>query len=323
MATTFQAYCNITTDLIGVVPRLEAFDQKTLVTPWTVESGSQYRADSVGFLSQLYKNGQDLGAAEANQGAVDANDEWFYDASNEVVFFFNSVQSPNQDSMEAGVTWDTLKQRVVDEQAERIRSYIPFPILTRKGVGMDSASSRDYDWIIIKSNATLACAELVRPTDPELAEELELRIINPETEKGLLDRLKRGEYALSYQSEGQQGVRQVAIDASSTSDIVDVRGTPTVDWDLLKIIIVTGGTLTAGTANETVTYSVLGRNGNIKSSPIVTAELITGGWDIAAYGVSIRFSMGKLVAADEWELEVNGSPAENPVIKTAQATRLL
>lgn len=322
MSTYFQAYCNKNTDLIGVLPNLEGFDQKHLVTDWQVDSGSRYRADSSGYISMLYKNGKEMGAAQTSSGDVDTNDEWYFDSANDVVYFYNSSNSPNEDRMESGVDWETLKQRVVDEQAERIRGYIPFPILQRKGVGTQSASSRDYDWIIIKSNATLACAELVRSKDQELADELEKRIIDTENDMGLLDRLKRGEYKLSFQSEGQHGIREVSINGSTTSSIVDVRGEPSVSWDVLKIQIQTGGTMTAGTSNSTVTYSVWGRDQSIKDSQIINAQLITGGWDSVGYGMSVRFAMGVLTANDEWELEVSGDRAENPLIKTAQATRI-
>ena len=321
MSTYFQAYCNTNTDLLGVLPQIEGFDQKHLITDWAVDSGTRYRADSSGYVSMLYKNGKEMGAAQASSGNVDTNDEWYFDSSADVVYFYNDANSPNEDRMEAGIDWGTLKQRVVDEQAERMRGYLSFPILQRKGVGTQSASSRDYDWIIIKSNATLACAELVRPSNPELAEELEKRIIDPETDMGLLDRLKRGEYKLSYQSEGQHGIREVSINGSTTSSIVDLRGEPSVSWDVVKVVIDTGGTLTAGTENSTVKYSTYGRNKSIKDSKIVDNQLITGGWDAIGYGVSVRWSMGVLTTNDEWEVELSGDEHENPIVKTAQAVR--
>ena len=80
--------------------------------------------------------------------------------------------------------------------------------------------------------------------------------------------------------------------------------------------------MTAGTSNSTVTYSVWGRDQSIKDSQIINAQLITGGWDSVGYGMSVRFAMGVLTANDEWELEVSGDRAENPLIKTAQATRI-
>jgi hypothetical protein len=168
----------------------------------------------------------------------------------------------------------------------------------------------------------LACAELVRPRNPELADELEKRIIDPEKEKGLLDRLKKGHYHLWNMAEDQLGVTEVSIDSNTTGAIVDIKGEPTVDWDILKIIIETGGTLQHGSAS-TITYSTYGRDSTgLKTTQIIDSETVTGGWNNVGYGMAVRFSAGVYTANDEWELEVNGGRAENPVIGTIQLTRL-
>ena len=59
MSTYETAYSNTTTDLIAVVPDLEAYDQKKLVTSWTSLGNNLYRADSVGFISAMFKNGKE------------------------------------------------------------------------------------------------------------------------------------------------------------------------------------------------------------------------------------------------------------------------
>lgn len=323
MSTYEQAYSNTTTDLIAVVPELESYDQKKLITNWEVYSGSVYRSGSVGFISNLYENDKELNAAEGSLGNVVANEDWYYDSGADCVFLYNDANSPNEDRIEAGVDWETLKTRINDEQAERIRSYVGRPLLPRKGVGTQSASSRDWDWILIRSNALLTCSELVRPFNQEKAQELERQAIDPEFEMGLLDRLKKGDYKLWNETTSNkvQGVRDVAIDATTTGSIVDIKGNPT-STDILKIQIQTGGTLASGSAS-TVTYSVWGGNSSgIKVSQIVNAQTVTGGWDFIGHGVSMRMSAGLYVANDEWEIELMGAESvENPSIKTIQATR--
>jgi len=260
MSTYEQAYSNTTTDLVAVVPELESYDQKKLITNWVLHSGQVYRADSVGFISQLYKNGKDLGAAESSLVNVDDDNKWYYDSANDVVYIDKESNPPNEDRMEAGVDWVTLKTRVNNEQSERIRSYVGRPLLPRKGVGTESASSRQWDWILIRSNALLTCAELIRPFNQEKAEMLERQAIDPEFEMGFLDRLKKGDYKLWNEttSDKVQGVRDVAIDATTTGSIIDIKGEPT-STDILKIQIQTGGTLVSGSAS-TLTYSVWGGN---------------------------------------------------------------
>ena len=323
MSTYEQAYSNTTTDLVAVVPELESYDQKKLITNWVLHSGQVYRADSVGFISQLYKNGKDLGAAESSLVNVDDDNKWYYDSANDVVYIDKESNPPNEDRMEAGVDWVTLKTRVNNEQSERIRSYVGRPILPRKGVGTESASSRTWDWIIIRSNALLTASELVRPFNQEKAEMLERQAIDPEFEMGLLDRLKKGDYKLWNEttSDKVQGVRDVAIDATTTGSIIDIKGEPT-STDILKIQIQTGGTLVSGSAS-TLTYSTWGGNSSgIKTSQIVNTQTLTGGWDFIGHGVSMRMSGGLYVANDEWEVELmGGESVENPSIKVIQATR--
>ena len=288
MSSYEQAYSNTTTDLVAVVPELESYDQKKLITNWVLHSGQVYRADSVGFISQLYKNGKDLGAAESSLVNVDDDNKWYYDSANDVVYIDKESNPPNEDRMEAGVDWVTLKTRVNNEQSERIRSYVGRPLLPRKGVGTESASSRQWDWILIRSNALLTCAELIRPFNQEKAGMLERQAIDPEFEMGFLDRLKKGDYKLWNEttSDKVQGVRDVAIDATTTGSIIDIKGEPT-STDILKIQIQTGGTLVSGSAS-TLTYSVWGGNSSgVKVSQIVNAQILTGGWDFVGHGISM------------------------------------
>jgi len=319
MSTYEIAYSNTTTDLISVVPDLDVYDQKKLLTNWAVFTSNKYYTQS-GFVSQLYMNGNELGSAQANLAALTENNEWFYDSGPDITYVYNSNNSPNEDRMEAGVDWETLKTRINNESAERIRSFVPFPIVSRKGIGTASASSRDYDWIIIKSNAFLTCSSLVRPLNQELADELEKRVIDAETELGLLDQLVAGKYRLWNQGERQNEVRPVSVDTSSTGSIVDIKGQSTADWDILKLNIDSGAVLTAGSASS-VTYSTYGKDSTgLKIAQIVNGETLTGGWDYAGHGIYFRASPGKHTTNDEWELEVSGMQ-DNPKIKTARLWR--
>ena len=320
MSTFEVSYSNITTDLIAVVPDLDVYDQKKLLTNWAVFTSNKYYTQS-GFVSQLYMNGNELGSAQANLAALTENNEWFYDSGPDITYVYNSSNSPNEDRMEAGVDWETLKTRINNEAAERIRSFVPFPIVSRKGVGTASASSRDYDWIIIKSNALLTCSSLVRPLNQELADELEKRVIDAETELGLLDQLVAGKYRLWNQGERQKQLRVISANGSTTGDIVDVRGNPTVDWDLIKIKINTTGTFTAGSASGVKFDSYVGDSTSLKISQVANAETIDGSFQNVGHGMSVRFSPGVYNStSDEWQLEVSGMQ-DNPKIKTARLWR--
>ena len=313
-------YCNSTTDLLGILPDLQAYDRKRLVSNWQTYSSNVYRADSVGYISQLYIDGKELGSAEGSLGDVDATDEWYYLNTSDCVFVY-STTDPNESSYEAGEDFVDLKARVVKEQAERLRSYVGRPILSRQGVGTQSASDRNYDWLIITANATLAVAELVKSTNPELGMELEKRIIDPETSLGLLDLLKMGEYRLWNEVDHQEQIRTVTVDAATTSAIVDTRGNPSTEWDIVKIVIDTGGTLTAGSASSII-YSTYGKDSTgLKISKMVDGETVTGGWDSVGHGMYVRFSAGVLTASDEFEFEMSGAKPENSEVKNMSLYR--
>ena len=316
-------YCNITTDLTAIEPSIDSFDRKRVLSGWVDGDADEYKIHNSGVVSVLFRDGQDLGSAEATEVEVDVDYEWYYDSAGDYVIVHDS--SGASDSVyEAGEDWATLKERVAEEQAERIRSYVGRPIYSRKGVGTESASSREYDWIIIHSNAVLTCAELIRSFDFNKAKELEQMIINPSWDvrgepSGLLDELKIGNYTLWNENTAQKrdGIaREVSIDDATTGSIVDTRGTATCDWDAIKIVIGTGG------AVGTATYSTYVRNSSgLKNTQVVNDQTVSGGFDYAGHNVYIRFANGVYTADDEWELEVSGDAPDNPQIKSINLSR--
>ena len=108
MSTYYQAYCNTNTDLLGVLPSIEGFDQKHLITDWTVDSGARYRADSSGYISMLFKNGKELGTPQSSACGVDTNDQWYFDSANVVVYFYNDSNSTNEASMALVIDWERM-----------------------------------------------------------------------------------------------------------------------------------------------------------------------------------------------------------------------
>jgi len=323
MTTYSTYYCNLTTDLMAIEPQIERYDRKRLITGWTTVSANLYAAYDTGYAAILVRSGVDLGAAEALVGDVDSDGEWFYSSTLDKITLY-STTDPNTIEVEAGEDWATLKARVAAEQAERIKSYLNRPIYKRSGTGQQSESTRDYDWIIIHSNAALTVAELIRDVNPAKAEAIELRIIDPENGTGYLDRLKAGEYKLWHEETvAKQGgiVRQVSINAATTGAIIDTKGKAGCDWDVIKIKIIAGGTFAQGTASA-ITYSTwIKDDTGLKMQALVSAETINGGYQNFGHGISGRFSPGVYTANDEWEVEVSGEDEYSPTIKQIQIVR--
>jgi len=303
----YTAFCNNNTDLQGVLANINDYDRKRVLPPNWVESGTSnlYYLYNAGYVSQLYKDG-------AEQTKVtdtpNANNEYAYETASDLLIFFMgglTTSSMNATVFESSQDWDSLKTTVCKEQADRIRSYINRPIYKRANSAYQGASDRDYDWILVRINAILAVADLVRSGgDTELADELEAMATN-EDSSGLLDKLKSREYVLwnetSFRSESGV-IQEVGIDASSTGYVEDVKlhGPPGVDYDEVKVIISTAGTFTVGSASG-VKYDVYVKDSTgLKMSKIIDAETINGNYQPLAYGAEIRWQAGVYTVSDEW-----------------------
>jgi hypothetical protein len=104
---------------------------------------------------------------------------------------------------------------------------------------------------------------------------------------------------------------------------VDVKGRPSVEWDIIQIKIASGATLVRG-ANSSVTYSTKGSNADgLQVESLYTSETVTGGWDAVGHGMYIRWSPGVLTTNDQWELEISGElDSTTTPIKMAQVNRI-
>ena len=113
----------------------------------------------------------------------------------------------------------------------------------------------------------------VNPYNKELAAELYNKVSNIDG-NGWADKINRGEMDL-YQEDSNDAVkgilREITYGGSSTGGIMAVRGVPSTEWDLIKIIITTAGTFTVGSAS-TVKYTSYTGNDTyyvLETNPII------------------------------------------------------
>ena len=118
-------------------------------------------------------------------------------------------------------------------------------------------------------------------------------------------------------------IREVSINANSTGSVIDVRGRPSVDWDVIKIVISTAGTFTSGSAS-TVKYDTFVKDDTgLKIDKSTNAEVIDGGYQDVGHGMQVRFSPGVYTINDEWELEISGIvDSRTMAVKYAEAERI-
>ena len=327
MSSIYSAFCNNTTDLQSVVSDIDKFDRKRVLAPnfTTTDTSNLYQLNNTGFIGQLYKDGVEMTAVT---DSPNADNEYNYSSSTDSFQFFlasSSVSALNSAVFESGQDWDNLKSTVFKEQADLMRSYLDRPIYKRANTTYQGASERNYDFIIVRINAILACADLVRSSDQEKADVIEAMAISPDGD-GLLDKLKRKEYVMSNETSfaSEKGViQEISLNASTTGYIEDIKlhGPPAVDYDEVRVVISTGGTFALGTTSP-VKYDVIIKNSNgLRMNKVVSAEQVNGDYQILAYGARIRFQAGVYHANDEFSIIFQSDELPVGTIKSGQIYR--
>ena len=327
MSTYEATYCDEDDDLQFIEPNINNYNLRRVVPSDWVTSGTTdlYNLYSAGYVDQLFKDGEEMTKVT---DTPNAEDEFNYTASTGVLQFFQGSSSSailNSLVIESGRDWNDLKVEAVRKASDLVRNVLPVPIYPRKGVGTASATGNNWPEIIVRSTAIIACSDLIRPFDKEKGDELMAMAMNPEG-TGYLDMVRTGQIALS-QDEGlakHSGIiREISINANSTGSVIDVRGTPTVDWDVIKIIISTAGTFTSGSASGVKYDTYVKDDTGLKIDKSSDAETIDGGFQDVGHGMQVRFSPGVYTINDQWELEVSGIiDSRTMAIKYATAERI-
>ena len=327
MSTYEASYCDTNTDLQYIEPNINNYNLRRVLPGDWVASGTTdlYYLYSAGYVTQLFYNGEEMTSVT---DTPNANKEFNYNTSTGLLSFYltsSSTSLLNSAVIEAGRDWYDTKVEAVRKASDLVRNVLPVPIYPRKGVGMASSTGNDYPEIIVRSTAIIACADLVRPFDKEKGDELMAMAMNPDG-TGYLDMVRTGQIALS-QDEGlakHSGIiREVSINANTTGSIIDVRGKPTVDWDVIKIIISTAGTFTSGSASGVKYDTYVKDDTGLKIDKSSDAEVIDGGFQDVGHGMQVRFSPGLYTISDEWELEISGIiDSRTMAVKFAEAERI-
>ena len=319
------AFCNNTTDLQAVVSDIDKFDRKNVLPSNWVASGTSnlYYLHNAGAVDQLYMDGAEQTKVTDTPNAMG---EYEYQSSADRLDVYiggSSTSDMNSRVFESGQDWDGLKTTVCKEQADRMRSYLDRPIYKRGNANYQGASDRDYDFIVVRINSILACADLIRSYDPERAEIIEEMALG---EDGMLTKLKRREYVMwnetSFRSESGI-ISEISINASSTGYIEDVKmhGPPATDYDEVRVVISTAGTFAPGTTSG-VKYDVYTKNDNgLRMQKVVDGETMNGDYQSLAYGAMVRFQAGVYTLSDEWSVTFQSDGIPIGSVKSGQIYR--
>ena len=161
--TSTIAYCE-DRDLQDIFPHIAEFDLKRRLYNWTIDDNLGYVYNS-GLVTQLFKDGQDLGDAQASSGAVDAVGEWYYDSIADRLWYYfgSSNTNPNNMIMEAGDDWATIKTRFRRKASRLIESHLD----NRLSREVLKDREGNYPEFIKRATALKACVLLVSSQDIE------------------------------------------------------------------------------------------------------------------------------------------------------------
>jgi len=285
-------------ELKRIFPQMDEFDQKTPIYGWTEVTTNKYAAHDSGQVTQLFVDGEDLGAAQSAHTDLNVEGEWFYNSAEDVCYYY-SASNPSDKLMEGGEEFVGMVTQYRADASRYFDSRVD-PSLPREQL---KDKSGNYDYMVIRTVGLIAACFMVKTKDHNS----ELAASFMEEVESNISLLNEGKAALSWQntSDASQGIIRDITYTSGKIRPVDTRGEWSGSWDLLKVKITTGGVI--GTSK----YSVWAKDSNgLKENKIVTDKVINGDFQPLAGDLEIRFAgdtdATEAAANDEWEVEVTG-----------------
>src|SRR3989304_7284738 len=163
------SYCNTTTDLYRVYPRLEDFKEWKTLRGWVVYSGSVYKLGNVGYGEVLNENGLQV-TKVTSIALVNGPGKFFYDSATDILYLqaTSGLPTASTNIYKWGTDWVTLKSWAVQQASETLDGLLDprFPIpLPENPYG---SSDRPYDGAIIQITSLLAASLIAGRNDPPL-----------------------------------------------------------------------------------------------------------------------------------------------------------
>ena len=288
-------------DLKDVFPDIDSFDTKTTLYGWVVDSGSRYKAENCGLITQLFANGENLGNAESSSSNVSANGEWYY--TDDVCYYYNSTVNPNDILMESGEDWGDIRTRYLLNSSKYLDSMLDGKLPREQFKDQDG----NYDYIIVRTTALLACSFLIRAAQPtsEIADALFL-----EANTNIAS-LNDGSTKLSWQTTGDASMGVIREGSVSGSlRVIDTRGAYAGIYDRIGVKITTAGVIGIAVYSYWAGDSDrLGSERMNQSEAASYSDTINGNYQPVGNGLYIRFAGDTGDSAtinDYWEIEVVG-----------------
>ena len=286
-------------DVRGVLASVDAFDGKIALNEMDFVQATTDTLADCGYIGRLYRDGVDLGAAESAVEDVDADGEWFYDAENDTLTTFNTNDATEYEWAAAPDSLANMQAKFMNTGAEMFESMMDprYPRPLPKG----RTYSGSYEAPIVKCVALYAAREAVLSTDPQAPEldAINSQLMN-DAGTGIVDLINSGHFKFEFEktdSDEQGEIVPGSINSATTGYPIETFGNSTVEFSKLKVSIVNGGTITYGTANADVTYSVIDGAGvsHVSEQAIDITDVQTVG-----NGGSVSWAEGVYTTGDYW-----------------------
>ena len=186
-------------ELKRVFPQMDEFDQKTPIYGWVEVTSNKYAAHDSGVVTQLFANGEDLGAAQSAHTDLNVEGEWFYNSAEDVCYYY-SASTPLDKLMEGGEEFTAMVTQFRTDASRYLDSRLD-PNLPREQL---KDKSGNFDYMIVRTTALIAATFMIKTNNP--TSEMATSFME-EAEKNITD-MNNCNAALCWQntSDGSKGV---------------------------------------------------------------------------------------------------------------------
>jgi hypothetical protein len=218
-------------DVRSVLATIDDFDLKIPLNEESFVASTQDTLSNCGYIARLYRDGTDLGAAQATAVAVDSDGEWHYESSTDLLTTFNTNDPDSYEWMAAPDTLANVQAKFMNTGAEMFEGVNPrFPRPLPKSDR--SYSGAEYEAGIVKGVALFAAREAIINSDPGSPElfKVENQLWN-EQETGLIDLIKKGELKFEFEltdSDEHGEIVEGTLNAATTGYPTETFGDATV-----------------------------------------------------------------------------------------------
>ena len=147
-------------ELKRIFPQMDEFDQKAPIYGWVEVTTNKYAAHDSGQVTQLFVDGEDLGAAQSAHTDLNVEGEWFYNSAEDVCYYY-SASTPLDKLMEGGEEFVGMVTQYRADASRYFDSRVD-PSLPKNQL---KDKSGNYDYMVVRTVGLVAACFLIKSKD--------------------------------------------------------------------------------------------------------------------------------------------------------------